>query len=77
MHEIVLDPDGYINAQHGLGRMKMERLPDPKDNLAIKLMRTIKMGFDPGRLLNPRRLFSPDRRLEVRRVQMAHAIRKE
>jgi len=44
----------------GIGHMKMERLPDPKEDLAIELMRTIKMGFHPNGILNPRRLPCPD-----------------
>ena len=56
VHEIVLDLDGSISAEHGIGRMKRDLLPHAKGALAIDLMRRIKTSFDPNGILNPGKL---------------------
>jgi len=53
VHEIVLDLDGSISAEHGIGRMKADLLPHAKGELAVELMRKIKASFDPNGILNP------------------------
>ena len=44
---------GSISAEHGVGVMKRDILPDYKDPVAIDLMRGIKRLFDPNGILNP------------------------
>jgi len=44
---------GSISAEHGVGVMKREILPDYKDPVAIELMRGIKHLLDPNGILNP------------------------
>jgi FAD/FMN-containing dehydrogenase len=56
VHEIVLDLDGSISAEHGIGRMKADFLPHAKGALAMELMRKIKTSFDPNGILNPGKL---------------------
>ena len=56
VHEIVLDLDGSISAEHGIGRMKRDLLPHAKEALALELMRKIKTSFDPNGILNPGKL---------------------
>jgi FAD/FMN-containing dehydrogenase len=56
VHEIVLDLDGSISAEHGIGRMKVDLLPHAKGALAMELMRKIKTSFDPNGILNPGKL---------------------
>jgi len=56
VHEIVLDLDGSISAEHGIGRMKRDLLPHAKGDLAVELMRKIKTSFDPNGILNPGKL---------------------
>ena len=56
VHEIVLDLDGSISAEHGIGRMKADLLPHAKGDLAVELMRKIKVSFDPNGILNPGKL---------------------
>jgi D-lactate dehydrogenase (cytochrome) len=51
--EVVLRHGGSISAEHGVGIMKRELLPDVKDKVAIDLMRTLKKTLDPNGILNP------------------------
>ncbi len=44
---------GSISAEHGVGVMKRDILPDYKDPVAIELMRGIKKLLDPKGILNP------------------------
>jgi FAD/FMN-containing dehydrogenase len=44
---------GSISAEHGVGVMKRDILPDYKDPLALDLMRGLKRMFDPNGILNP------------------------
>jgi len=58
VHEIVLDLDGSISAEHGIGRLKAELLPHAKGEVAMELMRKIKASFDPNCILNPGSFFA-------------------
>ena len=44
---------GSISAEHGVGVMKRDILPDYKDPVAIELMRGLKQLLDPNGILNP------------------------
>jgi D-lactate dehydrogenase (cytochrome) len=44
---------GSISAEHGIGVMKRELLPDVKDPVAYELMRSFKHLLDPSGILNP------------------------
>src|SRR5712671_5041827 len=44
---IVLRMGGSISAEHGIGVLKRDELPDVKDKVAIELMRAIKAMLDP------------------------------
>jgi FAD/FMN-containing dehydrogenase len=44
---------GSISAEHGVGVMKRDILPDFKDSVAIDLMRGLKKMLDPNGILNP------------------------
>jgi FAD/FMN-containing dehydrogenase len=50
---IVRKYGGSISAEHGVGVMKRDILPDYKDPVAIELMRGIKKLLDPNGILNP------------------------
>jgi FAD/FMN-containing dehydrogenase len=56
VHEIVLDLNGSISAEHGIGRMKRDLLTHAKGEVAVALMRKIKESFDPNGILNPGKL---------------------
>jgi FAD/FMN-containing dehydrogenase len=44
---------GSISAEHGVGVMKRDILPDYKDPVALELMRGLKHLLDPNGILNP------------------------
>jgi D-lactate dehydrogenase (cytochrome) len=50
---IVLRMGGSISAEHGIGVLKRDELPDVKDKVAIELMRSIKAMLDPQGIMNP------------------------
>jgi len=50
---IVAKLGGSISAEHGIGVMKRELLPDVKDPVAYELMRSFKQLLDPNGILNP------------------------
>jgi FAD/FMN-containing dehydrogenase len=51
--EVVLRMGGSISAEHGIGVLKRDELPDVKDKVAIELMRGIKAMLDPLGIMNP------------------------
>jgi D-lactate dehydrogenase (cytochrome) len=51
--EIVLRMGGSISAEHGIGVLKRDELPEVKDKTAIELMRAIKAMLDPLGIMNP------------------------
>lgn len=51
--EIVLRMGGSISAEHGIGVLKRDELPDVKDKTAIELMRQLKAMLDPLGIMNP------------------------
>ena len=51
--DIVLGMGGSISAEHGIGVLKRDELPDVKDRTAIELMRSFKALLDPKGIMNP------------------------
>jgi FAD/FMN-containing dehydrogenase len=51
--DIVLKMGGSISAEHGIGVLKRDELPEVKDKVAIALMREIKAMLDPFGIMNP------------------------
>jgi FAD/FMN-containing dehydrogenase len=51
--DIVLRMGGSISAEHGIGVLKRDELPEVKDKVAIELMRAIKSMLDPLGIMNP------------------------
>ena len=47
---------GSISAEHGVGSLKVDKLPHHKSPVAIELMRTIKRALDPQNIMNPGRV---------------------
>ncbi len=50
---IVLRMGGSISAEHGIGVLKRDELPEVKDQVSIELMRSIKAMLDPHGIMNP------------------------
>jgi FAD/FMN-containing dehydrogenase len=51
--EVVAKHGGSISAEHGIGVIKRDLLPQVKDPVAYELMRTLKRTLDPKGILNP------------------------
>jgi FAD/FMN-containing dehydrogenase len=58
VHEIVLDLEGSISAEHGIGRLKRDLLPHAKQPVELEMMRKIKAALDPNNILNPGKLLA-------------------
>jgi len=53
VHDCVHDLHGSISAEHGIGQLKRDILPQYKDAVEMALMRTIKQALDPLGIMNP------------------------
>lgn len=51
--QLVLDLEGTISGEHGIGLVKKEYINQEIDPVTLELMRKIKQQFDPQNLLNP------------------------
>ncbi len=50
---IVTKYNGSISAEHGIGKLKRDKLAKAKDPVALELMRGLKRQLDPNGILNP------------------------
>ena len=50
--------NGSISAEHGVGSLKVGKLPHYKDPVALAMMRSIKKALDPQNIMNPGRVIS-------------------
>jgi FAD/FMN-containing dehydrogenase len=50
--------DGSISAEHGVGELKVDKLPLYKDPTALAMMRAVKRALDPQNILNPGRVLT-------------------
>jgi FAD/FMN-containing dehydrogenase len=56
VYQVVDRYRGSISAEHGIGSLKVDKLPDHKSAVALGLMRGIKQALDPLNLMNPGRV---------------------
>jgi FAD/FMN-containing dehydrogenase len=54
--DMVMQYQGSISAEHGIGSLKVEKLPHYKSPVAMALMKTIKQALDPQNIMNPGRV---------------------
>jgi FAD/FMN-containing dehydrogenase len=54
--DMVTQYEGSISAEHGIGSLKVDKLPHYKSPVALELMRTIKRALDPQNIMNPGRV---------------------
>jgi len=53
VHDIVMEMNGSISAEHGIGRLKVGEMEHYKDDVELDLMKTLKAALDPARTMNP------------------------
>ena len=56
VYEIIDRYQGSISAEHGIGSLKVDKLPEHKSPVALALMRRVKQALDPHNLMNPNRM---------------------
>jgi FAD/FMN-containing dehydrogenase len=47
---------GSISAEHGIGALKVDKLPHYKSKVAMQLMQAVKSALDPQGIMNPGRV---------------------
>jgi FAD/FMN-containing dehydrogenase len=58
VHDLVVEWDGSISAEHGIGQLKRDELARLGDPVALALLRSVKRAIDPAGLLNPGKLLT-------------------
>ena len=53
---LVIELDGTLSGEHGIGRIKREFMPLALEPSTLALMRNLKQAFDPDGILNPGKL---------------------
>ncbi|MET0906441.1 MAG: FAD-binding oxidoreductase [Tardiphaga sp.] len=53
VHQESVACGGSISAEHGIGRMHIDRLPLYMSDVEMDLMRRVKLAIDPERIMNP------------------------
>ena len=61
--KVVAEFSGSISAEHGIGRLKRDHMPDIKDPVELELMHMLKRQLDPNGILNPGKVL-PEREQE-------------
>ena len=59
IHALVLEFDGSISAEHGIGLMKRDEMARTKDPVELAIMKTIKQSLDPLGIMNPGKVIKP------------------
>ena len=58
IYDTVMEFDGSISAEHGVGRLKRDELAKLRPQAATDTMRAIKKALDPKGIMNPNRVVS-------------------
>lgn len=53
VHDIVVELNGSISAEHGIGRLKRESLVHYGDAVKVSLLKRLKQSLDPQGIMNP------------------------
>ncbi len=57
VHGLVVELEGSISAEHGLGSMKTAEAAKLKSAVELDVLRAVRLAIDPKRIMNPRVLF--------------------
>jgi len=57
LYRVVIELNGSVSAEHGIGQLKVELLRQVKDPVALAAMGKIKRALDPNNILNPGKIF--------------------
>lgn len=60
VHGLVTSFGGSISAEHGIGLLNRDELPEHKAPAELAMMRAIKKALDPNNIMNPGRIFTLD-----------------
>lgn len=60
VHNIATRFGGSISAEHGIGLLKVDELPDHKSAVELDMMKSVKRALDPQNIMNPGRIFKLD-----------------
>lgn len=58
--QLVLDLEGTLSGEHGIGLVKKEYVSKELDKISLAYMKAIKQQFDPDNILNPGKSFPDD-----------------
>ena len=53
IHALVVEMDGSVSAEHGVGRLKRDLIARTKNPVELELMRSLKHTLDPYQIMNP------------------------
>ena len=53
VYALVIDMDGSVSAEHGVGRLKRDLIVHVKSPVEMELMRSLKRALDPNDIMNP------------------------
>ncbi|HEV8015365.1 MAG TPA: FAD-binding oxidoreductase [Stellaceae bacterium] len=59
VHDVAVDLNGSISAEHGIGRLKVGELAHYKEPIEIEMMRRVKQALDPHGIMNPGKILAP------------------
>jgi FAD/FMN-containing dehydrogenase len=60
VHDLVVDWQGSISAEHGIGQLKRDELARLGDPVSLAIMQQVRQALDPAGLLNPGKLVEVD-----------------
>ncbi|MEM9329825.1 MAG: FAD-binding oxidoreductase [Pseudomonadota bacterium] len=53
IHALVVEMDGSVAAEHGVGRLKQPLIAKTKSSVELGLMKSVKQALDPQNIINP------------------------
>jgi FAD/FMN-containing dehydrogenase len=53
VHDLVIELNGSISAEHGIGQLRLAENEHYKSDVEKDLMRTVKRALDPANIMNP------------------------